>query len=110
MKPKIITALLVFFATQIICKGELNIAKPNKHPYVDPAGGRENYKLSGEKVNEARVYDFYQRQADYYMANPNKTPDILPSYPGLDAGLHGCLLYTSPSPRDVEESRMPSSA
>ena len=23
---------------------------------------------------------------------------------------HACLLYTSPSPRDVEESRMPSSA
>ena len=23
---------------------------------------------------------------------------------------HICLLYTSPSPRDVEESRMPSSA
>ena len=26
------------------------------------------------------------------------------------AGLLPCLLYTSPSPRDVEESRMPSSA
>ena len=25
-------------------------------------------------------------------------------------GFGGCLLYTSPSPRDVEESRMPSSA
>ena len=25
-------------------------------------------------------------------------------------GNYGCLLYTSPSPRDVEESRMPSSA
>ena len=25
-------------------------------------------------------------------------------------GLKSCLLYTSPSPRDVEESRMPSSA
>ena len=25
-------------------------------------------------------------------------------------GVIGCLLYTSPSPRDVEESRMPSSA
>ena len=25
-------------------------------------------------------------------------------------GMYGCLLYTSPSPRDVEESRMPSSA
>ena len=24
--------------------------------------------------------------------------------------VHSCLLYTSPSPRDVEESRMPSSA
>ena len=26
------------------------------------------------------------------------------------AALESCLLYTSPSPRDVEESRMPSSA
>ena len=26
------------------------------------------------------------------------------------SSLHTCLLYTSPSPRDVEESRMPSSA
>ena len=37
---------------------------------------------------------------------------------GMDAGkdifvailIYSCLLYTSPSPRDVEESRMPSSA
>ena len=29
--------------------------------------------------------------------------------PALDV-FEGCLLYTSPSPRDVEESRMPSSA
>ena len=28
----------------------------------------------------------------------------------LFRGASGCLLYTSPSPRDVEESRMPSSA
>ena len=27
-----------------------------------------------------------------------------------DAIIDSCLLYTSPSPRDVEESRMPSSA
>ena len=32
-----------------------------------------------------------------------KSLAIIPSY-------EGCLLYTSPSPRDVEESRMPSSA
>ena len=28
----------------------------------------------------------------------------------LDESGYTCLLYTSPSPRDVEESRMPSSA
>ena len=33
---------------------------------------------------------------------------LLANLPG--AGLMDCLLYTSPSPRDVEESRMPSSA
>ena len=35
--------------------------------------------------------------------------DLLP--PGLTAtGFNGCLLYTSPSPRDLSTSRMPSSA
>ena len=36
-----------------------------------------------------------------------KTPEI-----AVESSTHiyGCLLYTSPSPRDVEESRMPSSA
>ena len=32
------------------------------------------------------------------------------SYRQVDDKPYGCLLYTSPSPRDVEESRMPSSA
>ena len=29
---------------------------------------------------------------------------------GFDTDLHVCLLYTSPSPRDKRQSRMPSSA
>ena len=33
---------------------------------------------------------------------------LVKDHPGLV--VHVCLLYTSPSPRDVEESRMPSSA
>ena len=32
------------------------------------------------------------------------------TYVGKDGFIKNCLLYTSPSPRDVEESRMPSSA
>ena len=33
-----------------------------------------------------------------------------PTLANVRKRLGGCLLYTSPSPRDVEESRMPSSA
>ena len=36
--------------------------------------------------------------------------DITVRLENEDALAHICLLYTSPSPRDVEESRMPSSA
>ncbi|MEJ6561138.1 MAG: hypothetical protein QNL77_00395, partial [Akkermansiaceae bacterium] len=64
-------------------------AKPKLHPYADPKGGRENYELASKKVNEARLYDFYQRQADHYMASSEDLPETIPSYPGLDAGLHG---------------------
>ena len=46
---------------------------------------------SGEGVNEI---------AREYEAN----------YPDVFCLIDNCLLYTSPSPRDVEESRMPSSA
>ncbi|MDA0751333.1 MAG: plastocyanin/azurin family copper-binding protein [Verrucomicrobia bacterium] len=68
---------------------ESNLATPSKHPYANPALGRESYQLSTETVNEARLYDFYQRQADYYMKHPDEMPEILPAYPGLDAGQHG---------------------
>ena len=34
----------------------------------------------------------------------------LPSLPGFQLGFQSCLLYTSPSPRDTPQSRMPSSA
>ena len=49
---------------------------------------------------------------DFTLSNLGPLPDNFP-----DEGLgekkvldYLCLLYTSPSPRDVEESRMPSSA
>ena len=50
---------------------------------------------------------------------PKKPIYDIPGYPEIIAGdlienlleqIKPCLLYTSPSPRDVEESRMPSSA
>ena len=78
-----------FFTICFSFGNSLYVAKAGMYPYSDPTGGRENYSLSGEKVNEARVYEFYQRQADYYMANPDKIPQVIPAHPGLDGGLHG---------------------
>ena len=65
-----------------------NIARPSLHPYVDPVGNRDQHLNTEALPNEFRVYDFYQRQADYYMSQP-ELPEVLPAFPGLDAGEHG---------------------
>ena len=44
----------------------------------------------------------------FYKKVLKKTPKI--AVLGINPHNYSCLLYTSPSPRDVEESRMPSSA
>ena len=43
------------------------------------------------------------------IVSAHRTPNRLWSY-GESAESRGCLLYTSPSPRDLSTSRMPSSA
>ena len=58
------------------------------------------------KLNEAGAMSGYTCLAtdelrNYYVCNPEKSEKIY---------LCGCLLYTSPSPRDRQKSRMPSSA
>ena len=54
---------------------------------------------------------------DYCVLNEQQRKNIPANAKMIAGGLAGqgmqyriCLLYTSPSPRDVEESRMPSSA
>ena len=46
---------------------------------------------------------------DAISENPNITMEIIEKYPNKPWHW-GCLLYTSPSPRDLSTSRMPSSA
>ncbi len=65
----------------------LNYANPAVHPYADPAGGRDRHRYTDAEVNELRLYDFYSRQADYYLEK-GKVPEIIPAFPGLDAGLN----------------------
>ena len=53
------------------------------------------------------IFDSDQR----HQPNQGLVGQVLYSQIALHATYGGvCLLYTSPSPRDVEESRMPSSA
>ena len=48
-------------------------------------------------------------EADRFQLVENYVDHIIDGM-DTDSLVHICLLYTSPSPRDVEESRMPSSA
>lgn len=86
MKSPVLLLLLVALIVPAFAQ---NVAKPGIHPYADTKGGRERWQHSGATVNEARLYDFYQRQADFYMANPDKIPAVIPAHPGLDGGKHG---------------------
>ncbi|MCZ6672844.1 MAG: plastocyanin/azurin family copper-binding protein [Verrucomicrobia bacterium] len=65
-----------------------NVADPTIYLYADPVGGREGHRYTDHPVNEFRLYDFYQRQADYYM-QAKEVPEIIPAYPGMEAGLNG---------------------
>lgn len=63
------------------------LANPKTDSFADPSLGRDGYELASEQVNQFRVYDFYQREADHFMQQePTK---FLPAFPGLDGGLHG---------------------
>lgn len=64
-----------------------NYADPAMHPYADPAKGREGHRYTDAEVNELRLYDFYSRQADYYIEQ-GQVPEVIPAYPGMDAGIN----------------------
>ena len=58
---------------------------------------------------EAEQATYQQKRIDHYVS-PAENPAAFREQRRTIARLKTCLLYTSPSPRDVEESRMPSSA
>ena len=69
----------------------------------------DSYTLWGTHWSWSSIWGFY-RDPEYKIV----IDDIISKYGGwwsiMKIYLSLCLLYTSPSPRDVEESRMPSSA
>ena len=93
---------------------DLNIAHPHGMPTLVPSAALEQHL----------DWRLIPAQDDGPMGAVNASPlpplavhlhvhylETLPTLlNALNACRTGCLLYTSPSPRDVEESRMPSSA
>ena len=71
-------------------------------------------RLYGIKI--AAVQPVKARDAKDLLATPAAVTEVAPPTNMLieviapEAGLNACLLYTSPSPRDKRQSRMPSSA
>ena len=70
------------------------ILNPNLSSKVDSFIKDFEKLLKANTFNIKKMEDIGRRQLSYSINNHNK----------------GCLLYTSPSPRDVGISRMPSSA
>ena len=94
-----------------------------------PLPKRENLVLSKNKklkIENAKVFntpqeilDFYHKreeEKDLFIIGGNYIYELFIEYCDyllitfVDKEFKGCLLYTSPSPRDAHESRMPSSA
>ena len=65
--------------------------------------------LDGESLYEQQLSGFSTQWRDYDLTTPFELTGERDLYFGFEITC-SCLLYTSPSPRDVEESRMPSSA
>ena len=61
-------------------------------------------------TSESTVIAVGQEAKNMLGRTPGAIKAIRPMKDGVIADFSICLLYTSPSPRDVEESRMPSSA
>ena len=67
------------------------------------------YQVRGDRSGESRMVDRPLRECRNVVIIGLANKVLWTAY-GSIAGVVACLLYTSPSPRDVEESRMPSSA
>ena len=70
--------------------------------------GKEEAKKSGELISELNIKIDISYTS--YLKRAIETLTIILKTLNLPVKFNTCLLYTSPSPRDKRQSRMPSSA
>ena len=70
----------------------------------------EDSILLDGKQGAADAFKFLDLLGKTFMGTSNNSFKITTKWDGAPAIFCGCLLYTSPSPRDLSTSRMPSSA
>ena len=74
----------------------------------DDPGSLQDYHLTVCNYGDRPAGNILAQSLDIVASDP-QTPPVVSEF--ISKNLYvDCLLYTSPSPRDVEESRMPSSA
>ena len=80
-------------------------------PYMIMNGLNLDYNKHCQ-INLGAYVQAFVESKDAYNSQAPRTIDgiYLRPLPGLTNGHRVCLLYTSPSPRDLSTSRMPSSA
>ena len=74
---------------------------------------RNNEEQGKLKASELRYRRLFETAKDGILlldADTGRITDVNPFLEDLLGYSHTCLLYTSPSPRDRQKSRMPSSA
>ena len=85
-----------------------------KHGMLDEVRGVSANVMCGQEgyygTSSFQVYIDSNQLFESYKSKPYNEEEDKKEDDIIDMKNKDCLLYTSPSPRDVEESRMPSSA
>ena len=81
-----------------------NIPYTQNTPYINTIPPEAEVKSNGDQNIERKIRSLIRWNAAAMVVRANK------KFPELGGHIGTCLLYTSPSPRDRQKSRMPSSA
>ena len=68
------------------------------------------FQEGGHPRDRYRLYHEEKARGGIGLTMIGGSTNIAPDSPSVFGQLYACLLYTSPSPRDRQKSRMPSSA